>query len=148
MLRFRKLKADDPAETVWQEAPLAQLLPDGLNHIQTHLAQGDILFALFDDAQPVGLLTMNAEPFGEKPRCLIIEHLMLLPEYRRHGLGRMLMTLAAGEAVERKIWFLAGRPPQTPEAEGFAAAIHMKQTAWFDDLLLLDLSDVEGLRHG
>ncbi|MBR4199854.1 MAG: GNAT family N-acetyltransferase [Oscillospiraceae bacterium] len=148
MLRFRKLRADDAGAPVWQDAPLTGLLPDGLDHINTHLMRGDILFALFDDERPVGLLTMNAEPLGEKPCCLIIEQIILLPEYRRHGLGRMLMTLAAGEAVERKIWFLGGRPPQTPEAEGFAKAIHMKQTDWFDDLLLLDLSDVEGLRHG
>ena len=57
-----------------------------------------------------------------------------------------LMALAAGEAAERKIWFLAGIVP--PEAAAFAAAMHMKQTEWFTDYLLLDLSDVEGMRYG
>ena len=148
MLRFRKLNAADTEAQIWQKTPLTALLPDGLITITAHLEKGDTVFVLFDAEQPVGLLILNQEPVGEKPRCLIVEQIILLPEYRRHGLGRMLMTLAAGEAVERRIWFLAGHLPRTPEAAGFAAAVHMQQTDWFEDLLLLDLSDVEGLRHG
>jgi GNAT superfamily N-acetyltransferase len=91
---------------------------------------------------------MDAQTVGEKPRCAVIGWTVILPECRRHGLGRMLLTLAAGEAVERQIWFLAARVPQDEAALRFADAIHMKQTEWFDDLRVLDLSDVEGLRYG
>ena len=146
MLRFRKLRPADAGLPVWQDAPLTALLPNGSGYIPAHLAQGDTVFVIFEEEKPVGLLVMQAEPIGEKPRCAVIANIILLPEYRRHGLGRMLMALAAGEAAERKIWFLAGIVP--PEAAAFAAAMHMKQTEWFTDYLLLDLSDVEGMRYG
>lgn len=148
MLRFRKLKQTDIAQTDWCSEPLTALLPEGAEYIKQHFAQGDTLLVLFDDGKPVGLLEMDVQTVGEKPRCAVIGMTVLLPEYRRRGLGRMLMVLAADTAVSRQIWFLAGRVPHTEEAEGFAKAIHMQQTPWFADMLVLDLSDVEGLRYG
>lgn len=148
MLRFRKLKQTDLEQTDWSSEPLTALLPAGADYITQHFVQGDTLIVLFDDGKPVGLLEMDAQPIGEKPRCAVIGMTVLLSEYRRRGLGRMLMVLAADTAVSRQLWFLAGRVPHTEEAEGFAKAIHMKQTAWFADMLVLDLSDVEGLRYG
>lgn len=148
MLRFRKLKSKDIEQRDWHQEPLTALLPAGSDFISQHFAQGDTLIVLFDDEKPVGLLEMDAQPVGEKPRCAVIGLTVLLPEYRRRGLGRMLMVLAADTAVSRQLWFLAGRVPHTAEAEGFAKAIHMKPTAWFEDMHVLDLSDVEGLRYG
>ena len=112
------------------------------------LEKGSTVFILSDEGRPVGLLETEPGTIGEKPRCIVIGTLVILPECRRHGLGKMLMSVAAGAAVERKIWFLAAKIPDTPEAQGFAAAIHMKQTVWFTDSAVLDLSDVEGMRHG
>lgn len=148
MLRFHKLKPEDLSRTDWQKEPLSAMLPGGAQYYEAELRQGNTLFVLYDAEKPVGLLEMAAEPAGENPKCAVVSTLVMLPEYRRHGLGRMLMCLAAGEAVERKLWFIAGAVPETPEAEGFAKAIHMQQTAWFRDMMVLDLSDVEGLRHG
>ena len=148
MLRFRKIKPSDLDKTDWTNEPLAALLPEGADYLSAHIRNGDTVFVIFEDDKPVGLLEMNAETVGEKPRCAVIGTTVILPEYRRHGLGRILMGLAAGEALDRQIWFLAGAVPQTAEAEGFADGIHMKQTEWFADLRVLDLSDVEGLRYG
>lgn len=148
MFRIRKLKSTDLEQIDWTREPLSAMLPQGSDYITQHLAQGDTLLVLFIDDKPAGLLEMDANPIGEKPRCAVIGQLVLLPEYRRHGFGRMLMVLAADAAASQQIWFLAGRVPHTAEAERFAAAIHMKQTAWFADLHVLDLSDVEGLRYG
>ena len=148
MLRFHKLKQADLALTDWQKEPLSAMLPGGAHYYETMLREGNTLFVLFDDQMPVGILEMEAEPVGEKPKCAVVGNVLLLPEYRRRGLGRMLMCLAAGEAAGRQLWFLAGAVPETGEAAAFARAIHMKQTHWFDDMLVLDLSDVEGLRHG
>ena len=148
MLRFHKLKQADLTLNDWSAEPLSAFLPDGANFFEKSLRGGNTLFVLFDEQKPVGLLEMQAEPVGTKPKCAVVSCVLLLPEYRRHGLGRMLMCLAAGEAVERQLWFLAGIVPQTAEAEGFAKAIHMQQTPWFSDMQVLNLSDVEGLRHG
>ena len=148
MLRFHKMNQTDLSRSDWEQEPLAALLPDGKEYLMRRLAAGDTLFIMYDGEKPVGLLEMDAAPVGEKPKCARVGLVVLLPEYRRHGLGRMLMCLAAGEAVERQLWFLAGTVPETEEAEGFAKAIHMRKTEWFSDLHVLDLSDVEGLRHG
>ena len=148
MLRFHKLKQADLTLTDWAAEPLSALLPDGADSYEKSLHAGNTLFVLYDEQKPVGLLEMQAETVGDKPECAVVSNVLLLPEYRRHGLGRMLMCLAAGEAGERQLWFIAGRIPQTEEAQGFAKAIHMQQTEWFRDMQVLDLSDVEGLRHG
>ena len=148
MLRFHKLKQDDLSRTDWQQEKLLALLPGGADHYASALGKGNTVFVLYDAEKLVGLLEMDAESVGEKPECAVVRTVVILPEYRRHGLGRMLMCLAAGEAVERKLWFLAGAVPQTEEAEAFAEAIHMRKTDWLPDLNILDLSDVEGLRHG
>lgn len=148
MLRFHKMKQTELSQHNLAQEPLSALLPEGADYLAQKLAAGDTLFVMYDGEKPVGLLEMDAAPVGEKPKCARIGLVVLLPEYRRHGLGRMLMCLAAGEAVERQLWFLAGAVPETEEAQGFAKAIHMQQTEWFADLQVLDLSDVEGLRHG
>ncbi|HAG12233.1 MAG TPA: hypothetical protein DCG49_00025 [Ruminococcus sp.] len=148
MLRFRKLKPADLPKTDWRSEPLSALLPDGAAYFAQTLEAGDTLFVIFDEGKPVGVLEMDREPFGEKPQCANVGLVMLLPEYRRHGLGRMLMVLAAGEAVERKLWFLSGAVPDDADAKAFAAAIHLNPTEWFTDRYVLDLSDVEGLRYG
>ncbi len=148
MLRFRKLKQNDLTQIDWQNEPLSALLPEGADTPAAALMRGDTLFALFEDEKLTGMLEIKAEPVGEKPKCAVVGFTVILPERRRHGLGRMLMCLAAGEAAARQLWFLAGEVPETEEAVGFADAIHMKQTEWFPTLRVLELSDVEGLRHG
>lgn len=149
MLRFRKLKESDLTKTDWQNEPLSAALQGGAARIPQSLAAGNTVFVIFDEnSKPIGMLEMDAETVGEKPRCAVIRDVVILPEYRRHGLGRMLMTLAAGDAVERQIWFLAGKVPQDDTALHFADAMHLKQTEWFAELRVLDLSDVEGLRYG
>ncbi len=148
MLRFHKLKQAELNQTDWKAEPLSAMLPQGAEYYEKALRNGDTLFVLYDEQKLIGLLGMAAEPVGDKPQCAVVTDVVILPECRRHGLGRMLMCLAAGEAVERKLWFLAGKVPETAAAEGFAKALHMRQTEWLRDMLVLDLSDVEGLRHG
>lgn len=148
MLRFRKLKPADAETTDWPNEPLSALLPGGADFVLRGISDGETLIVIFEDGKPIGLLEMKKEPVGEKPRCAEVGLLVMLPEYRRHGLGRMLMCLAADEAVSRSLWFIAGAVPDTPEAAAFAKAIHMQQTLWLNDLQVLDLSDVEGLRYG
>ena len=148
MLKFRKMKPQDIANTDWTAEPLAALLPEGAAFFAQVLEKGDTLFVLFDDGKPVGLMEMERDPVGTKPQCAVVGTVVMLPEYRRQGLGRMLMALAAGEAVERGLWFIAGTVPETEAAQGFAKSIHMLPSEWFTDRFVLDLSDVEGLRHG
>ena len=147
MLRFRKLKEHDLTEFDWSAAELTALLPSPAYYRET-LEKGNMLLVILDGEKPLGLLEMEKEPDGTRPPCARISRLLILPALRRHGLGRMLMALAAGEAAERKLWFLSGDIPDTPEAAGFAEAVHMLPDSRFDGRVLLDLSDVEGLRHG
>ena len=147
MLKFHPLKAEELAALDWQNQPLAAELPSP-DFAAKSLAEGNMLLTIFEEGKPIGMLELKQQPTDGKPRCAVVGTVVLLPAYRRHGLGRMLMAIAASTVAERGIWFLAGDVPDTPEARGFAAAIHMKQTQWYEDLWLLDLSDVEGLRYG
>ena len=147
MLQFHMLSDADAAPEKWQGTALSALL-GGADYPADRLSCGCTVIAMYDSTLPAGLLCVSGDTTDSTPVCGIVETVVLLPEYRRHGLGRILMGLAAGEALDRQIWFLAGAVPQTAEAEGFADGIHMKQTEWFADLRVLDLSDVEGLRYG
>ena len=147
MLRFRKLRESDLSAYDWAAAELTGLLPSADYYAET-LAKGNMLLVIFDGDIPLGLLEMEAEPDSGRPPCARVSRVLILPALRRHGLGRMLMALAAGEAAERKLWFISGDIPDTPEAAAFAKAIHMLPDSRFDGRVLLDLSDVEGLRHG
>jgi GNAT superfamily N-acetyltransferase len=147
MLKFRKLKESDLAETDWEQAALTALLPSP-SYWEDAVSAGAAVIVIFDGETPVGMLEMDAKPTESRPACAKVNRVLILPELRRHGLGRMLMALAAGEAVSRQLWFIAGAVPETEEAQGFAAGIHLRKSEWFDDLFVLDLSDVEGLRHG
>ena len=73
---------------------------------------------------------------------------MIAPAARRHGLGRMLMGQTAGAVLSHGAYFIAAAVPDTDEAKAFAQSVGMKETALFPDMLVLDLTDVEGLRHG
>ncbi len=147
MLKFHLLKQEELSLPEWAKQPLAEYLPGDFDP-ERALKRGDLLLAVFDEARLIGLLELRQEPTDGKPRCMLIEQTVLLPEYRRHGIGRMLTAIAAGTAAERSIWFLAARPPKTEEGRLFAEAMHFRMTEWYPDLLLLDLSDVEGMRHG
>ena len=147
MLRFRKLKEHDLTVFDWTDAELTALLPSPAYYRET-LEKGNMLLVILDGEKPLGLLEMEKEPDGTRPPCARINRVLVLPALRRHGLGRMLMALAAGEAAERQLWFLSGEIPDTKEASGFAKAVHMLPDSRFDGRVLLDLSDVEGLRHG
>ena len=148
MLKFHPLNEADLDARDWTQEPLTALLPGGAEYLRGMQKKGNLLLTVFDGEKPVGMLVMEQTPTAGKPVCAVVDTVVLLEEYRRHGLGRMLICLAAGAAVDRQIWFLAGAVPETEAARGFAGAIHMRKTPWYDDLWLLDLSDVEGMRHG
>ena len=147
MLKFHPLKPDDLETLDWSAQALTPCMPADFDPAAAVQA-GDLVLTLFDADRLIGVLELKQAPLNGKPVCAVVGSAAVLPAYRRHGLGRMLMALAASAAAERGIWFLAAQVPETPEAQGFAAAMHFRQTDWYDDYLLLDLSHVEGMRHG
>ena len=147
MLKFHPMKAEDLETLDWSVQELALCMPADFDPAAAVQA-GDLVLTLFDEDRLIGALELKQEPLNGKPVCAVVGTAAVLPAYRRHGLGRMLTALAASAAAERGIWFLAAKVPETAEAQGFAAAMHFRQTDWYDGYLLLDLSDVEGMRHG
>ncbi len=111
------------------------------------LAGGETVFVMLLDDKAVGALMMDGGSEGTSPAYVRVSYLAVLPDLRRHGLGRMLMCTAAGEAVGRKVWFLGCGAQLTGAAAAFASAMHFR-AGRYPDTLLLDLSDVEGMRHG
>ena len=142
MLVIKKLHKDSFASL---GDAAAQILPAA--EIEAVLADKAVGFVMIIDGKPVGGLTMSTEKEGTSPAYLSVRSLSVLPEIRRHGLGRMLMCMAAGEAVERQVWFLGCDPRLDETAQAFADAVHFR-AGCVPGVLLLDLSDVEGLRHG
>lgn len=143
MLVIKKL-TEELLPTLQDTAVLDALLPDGLAGV---CGNGRAVFVLLLDGKAAGTLIMDSVPEGSSPAYLRVQNTVVLPELRRHGLGRMLMCMAAGEAVGRKVWFLGCSPHLSADAQAFAEAMHFR-AGYAPDALLLDLSDVEGLRHG
>lgn len=142
MLIFREIScAALPAEadallSLWQE-------PEPLP-----LTDRDSAVVFYEDDVLTGISVIR-EAFTEtKPRCAVVSRLVIAPAARRHGLGRMLMGQTAGAVLSHGAYFLAAPIPDTDEARAFAKSVGMKETALFSDMLMLDLTDVEGLRHG
>lgn len=147
MLRFRQIRQSDADPQKWQNTALAALL-GGEQYPAERLAAGSTVIVMYDADVPAGLIAVSAKTVGEKPRCGVVEHVVLLPQYRRHGFGRILMGMAANLIAERQIWFAAGAVPEDETAQKFAAAIGFRAAGQPEGMWVLDLSDVEGLRYG
>lgn len=147
MLLFRKLNSETEKLIGWAPQEITPLLP-APDFAAGTLSAGGTVFVILEDEKVLGLIALAQELTDSRPPCAVVTHLTVLPQLRRHGLGRMLMGLAANDTAERSVWFLAGHVPETEEAQGFAAAIGMKQRAWLAGMPVLDLSDVDGLRYG
>ena len=91
MLKFRKLKESDLAETDWEQAALTALLPSP-SYWEDAVSAGAAVIVIFDGETPVGMLEMDAKPTESRPACAKVIRVLILPELRRHGLGRMLMA--------------------------------------------------------
>lgn len=141
MLKFRRLQHADLASDAWSsqselKAAFRSAFPE------------DTVFGAFLDDVPVGALVLSANSTESKPPCALLKYLYVRSDCRRQGIGRILTAIAAGEAAERQLWFLAAPVPETSDAAAFAKAIHFGENDWMNGLLVLDLSDVEGLRYG
>ena len=147
MLLFRKLNEKTEAQIVWQNQEITPLLP-APSFAEETLSAGGTVFVIIDGEAVLGLISIAPGTTDTKPPCAVITHLTVLPAVRRHGLGRMLMGLAANDIAGRSVWFLAGKVPATEEAEAFAKKIGLRQREWLAEMPVLDLSDVDGLRYG
>ena len=147
MLLFRKLRSETASQIDWQTQEITPLLPKQDFAAET-LSQNGTVFVILDAGKVLGLVAVAEDLTDSQPPCAVVTHLTVLPALRWHGLGRMLMGLAANDTAERSVWFLAGNVPETAEAQAFAAAIGMKQREWLAEMPVLDLSDVDGLRYG
>ena len=103
---------------------------------------------VYEDDVLIGIAVISAKLTDTKPKCAVVSRLIMAPAARRHGLGRMLMGQTAGATLNRGAYFIAARVPDTDEARAFAHSVGFKETPLFSDMLIFDLTDVEGLRHG
>ena len=147
MLQFHMLSDADAAPEKWQGTALSALL-GGADYPADRLSCGCTVIAMYDSTLPAGLLCVSGDTTDSTPVCGIVETVVLLPEYRRHGLGRILMGMAANPLALRQILCLSVRVPDTQEAQAFAAAIGLTPADWLSGMQVLDLSDVDGLRYG
>ena len=134
--KLRSLSDYAEADAALQPGGLAGALRDGLT-----------VFLMLLDGKTAGVLAMKSDAEGSSPAFARVTDVFVVPALRRHGLGRMLMCSAAGEAVERKTWFLGCSAALSEAGAAFAEAMHFR-AGTVPGTLLLDLSDVEGLRHG
>lgn len=145
MLIFREIPCTALAEREPQADALLSLW-QGNNPLP--MTESESALVVYEDDKLIGISIISAKLTDTKPKCAVIPRLIMAPEVRRHGLGRMLMGQTAGAALNRGAYFAAAQIPDTAEAAGFAASIGFKKTPLFDDMLVLDLTDVEGMRHG
>jgi len=145
MLIFREIPCPLLAEQEPQAEPLLSLWP-GDNSLP--MTEAETALVVYEDDTLIGISVISAAFTDTKPKCAVIPRLVMAPAARRHGLGRMLMGQTAGAALNRGAYFVAAHVPDTEEARAFAKSVGFRETPVFSDMLMLDLTDVEGLRHG
>lgn len=59
---------------------------------------GEALFGAFRGKEWVGICGLNQDPYTEGDAIGRIRRMYVLPEYRRYGIGRLLMRAVLGEA--------------------------------------------------
>lgn len=134
MLTFRQLAPGEPTRA-FEERGLLRVPENGT------------LFGAFEDGLPCGLLVLSKDTVGERPVCAQVLDLYVSEALRRRQIGRTLLGMAAGTAVSRRIYFLCAKV--TEESLAFWDAVGMRESPLAPEgMRLLDLANVEGLRHG
>lgn len=145
MLTFAKLSKDQITQTDWSALAITAMLPSNLS-LQPDA--DEIVFAATLDGQIIALAALDGKLPNLLPTGGMLCGLFVLPEYRRQGVGRMLVGLAAGAVMEMGAYFLRAKSPDTDEAAAFSQKIGFRpEPASNDTLVLLDLTDTKGLRQ-
>ncbi len=83
----------------------------------------------------------------EADRLWLVD-LFIREEDRRHGFGRTLLSVAASSAVEKGRYVLYAHMPADDAAKAFCNAVGFVPAADEDSVLMLDLTETKGMRHG
>ncbi len=142
MLTFSKLSTQQMQDTAWDAQDITALLPKQAQSLCTTDAQ---LFAAWLDGQVIGMASLSTALSQQQPTSGMLNWLVVLPQYRRQGVGRMLMGLMAGAVMEMGAFFLRGQQPETQESAAFAEKIGFHADGTGNTLL--DLTDTKGLRQ-
>ena len=137
MLTFSKLTKEQLTETDWSAQPIASALPKS----------EETAFAAWLDGQVIGVAALADSLSDLQPTSGILTTVFVLPQYRRQGVARMLVGLAAGAVMEQGAYFLRGSVPTTEEAAAFAEKIGFHTEADSTGFAILDLTDTKGLRQ-
>lgn len=144
MLTFAKLSKEQIAQTDWSAQAITAMLPSNLS-LQPDA--GETVFAATLDGQIIALAALSNQLPNVLPTGGLLNGLFVHPEYRRQGVGRMLVGLAAGAVMEMGAYFLRAQSPDTAEAAAFSQKIGFRPEPASSDLVLLDLTDTQGLRQ-
>ena len=137
MLTFSKLTTEQISETDWSAQPLASKLPK----------DGETAFAAWLDGQVIGMALLSDTLSALQPTSGMLTTIFVQEQYRRQGVARMLVGLAAGAVMEQGAYFLRGTLPETDEAAAFAEKIGFQTEADNTGFVILDLTDTKGLRQ-
>lgn len=69
-----------------------RLWDDYLLGVQTFSEPGAVLLGIFDGGTCLAIGGVHPDPYLNDPQIGRIRHVYVLPDYRRHGLGRQLMN--------------------------------------------------------
>ena len=69
-----------------------RLWDDYLLGVQTFSEPGAALLGIFEEEACLAIGGVHPDPYLNDPQIGRIRHVYVLPDYRRHGLGRQLMT--------------------------------------------------------
>jgi GNAT superfamily N-acetyltransferase len=100
---------------------LQRLLSEWLSGQNRFDAHGEALFVAFVDSRPVGICGLNVDPYVADNTIGRVRHLYVASEFRRAGIGRMLITKVV-EAAQQSFTKLT-LSTSTPEGDAFYRAL-------------------------
>ena len=146
MLTFSEIGLERVTDSAWSTQTIGTMLPSP-NTLRNLLTLGGKLFAAELDGKIIGIAALTGRLHeAESIRSGVAENVLVLPQYRRQGVGRMLIGLLAGALMQENVYFLSGSVPNTVEAEAFARKLGFQMQQGSSNALL-DLTDTTGLRR-
>ncbi len=145
MLQFMEWNANRLSEA--QFAAFSDMDPSFFQTLLQITSDTGAVFVILDGDMLLGLAAIKRCRI-QNSNAVCLCGLIIHPQYRRQGLGRTLLSLAAGKAMEFGAYQLYADAPETTLAQLFCQAVGFLQDTKDPAYRILDLTDTKGMRHG
>lgn len=122
------------------------LFPQRNRAVWEDLSDAHTVLAIRDGEELIGCALLAREYGADGAVCVTLADLNIREDFRRQGMGRTLLSVAASKAMQWGVSVLYANAPTDETAMAFCRKTgFVSHTA---EQLVLDLTNTRGMRHG